>query len=444
MSRSSTLRIAYLTSQYARASDSFIRGEVEQLRRLGCQVKTFSIRAPETSQLVSAEIRREREATDDILGHSLPVLLAHLLMVCLQHPVRSWEVLRVAMACSTPGLKGRLWVFAYWLEAAYLSRQLSKHNIQHLHNHIGEGSATVAMLAATWSAIPFSITMHGPNEFDRPTLIAIREKAKRAAFVIAISRFGRSQILRWIDFADWGKVHVVRCGVGDKFLEHESEPISAPRQFVSVGRLAEQKGQMVLVEAAARLVEREVTDFHVTLVGDGPLRHALEEAIEREDLESHFSLVGWQSAEAVREAIEAAGTLVLPSFAEGLPVVFMEALALGRPVIATRIAGHPELIDDEVGWLVPPADSIALADAMHQALQADNLADKASVGRRRVEQMHNARTESERLLRLIEAAVVGGSVPPWDPELDEAYSKGAELDPQVSGHGKLKQPSSGN
>jgi colanic acid/amylovoran biosynthesis glycosyltransferase len=114
--------------------------------------------------------------------------------------------------------------------------------------------------------------------------------------------------------------------------------------------------------------------------------------------------------------------LVLPSFAEGLPVVFMESLALGRPVIATQIAGHPELLDERVGWLVPPADSLALAAAMASALESTDLAEMGCEGRRRVEKMHDAKKEATRLLRLMTAAVKQDSVPPWAPELDETYA----------------------
>lgn len=417
-----SLSVGYLTSQYARASDSFIRGEVEQLRSLGCTVHTFSIRAPDESQMVSAEIVRERNATDDILGHSFWILFYAFCCQTIAAPGRALTSLRLSFCCSTPGIKGRLWAVGYWFEAAYLARQLRAKRIEHLHNHIGEGSATVAMLAAHMAGITFSLTIHGPNEFDRPTLIALDQKIRHAAFTVAISRFGRSQILRWAEFEDWHKVHVVRCGVGDKFLTQNTIPVTNNRQFVSVGRLAEQKGQMILVEAISRLVQQGERDFHVTLIGDGPLRGPIEEAIRRDNLQPYMTLAGWQGADSVQQTIEQSSALVLPSFAEGLPVVFMESLALGRPVIATQIAGHPELIDERVGWLVPPGDSLALAAAMANALASNNLAEMGCEGRRRVEWMHDASKEAARLLRLITTAVKEGRVPAWAPELDETYA----------------------
>ena len=160
---------------------------------------------------------------------------------------------------------------AYLMEAAFLARRLRERGVGHLHDHIGEGSAAVAMLAASLAEVPYSLTIHGPDEFDIPTLLALDEKVRRSAFTVAISEFARSQLYRWSRSADWPKVHVVRCGVDADFLGRESVPAPEARRLVSVGRLAEQKGQLVLVEAAA-ILAAEGHDFEVVLVGDGPMR----------------------------------------------------------------------------------------------------------------------------------------------------------------------------
>jgi glycosyltransferase involved in cell wall biosynthesis len=395
--------IAYLTSAYARASDSFIRVEVEQLRGLGFTVHTFSVRRPESRELVSEAIRREHAATEFILEAGVARLVLSWLWTLVRSPLRMLAAGRLAARTSTPGLKGRIWPLVYLLEAAYLARRLRARGVEHLHNHIGEGSASVAMLASVLSGIPFSMTIHGPGEFDRPTLLALDEKIRRASFTVAVSEYGRSQLYRWSDRADWPRIHVVHCGLDGTFLDVGATAIPAARRLVCVGRLAEQKGHLLLVEAAGRLATEGLA-FELVLIGDGPLRGPVEQLIEQLGLQEHIRLMGWQGALAVREEILQARALVLPSFAEGLPVVFMEALALGRPVISTYIAGVPELVVPGVcGWLVPAGSVEALAVALRDALSAPihDLERLGKAGAARAAQRHDGAIETAKLAALI-------------------------------------------
>ncbi len=169
--------IAYLTSQYARAGDTFIRGEVEQLRRLGHVVHTFSVRKPGPEEVVSDEIRREREQTVYLLEAGAVRLGLAGLRRAITAPRRSLEVVRTAIRAVPAGIPGR-WVrrISYCLEAAHLADWLEAKGVGHLHNHIGENSAVVAMLAAIYADIPYSLTIHGPNEFDRPALLGLDQK----------------------------------------------------------------------------------------------------------------------------------------------------------------------------------------------------------------------------------------------------------------------------
>src|SRR5262249_48650004 len=160
------------------------------------------------------------------------------------------------------------------------AERLRAKGVRHLHNHIGESSAVVAMLAAMLRDIPYSLTIHGPDEFDRPVLLALEEKIRRAAFVAAISHFTRSQLCRWAAAEDWPKIHVVHCGLDRAFWSPVMVPVPSRPRLVNVGRLAKQKGQLLLVEAAARLRGRGL-DFELAIVGDGPLRGPLEQLIER-------------------------------------------------------------------------------------------------------------------------------------------------------------------
>lgn len=395
--------IAYLTNVYARASDSFIRAEVLELRRLGHSVHTFSVRAPAAAELVSEEIRAEHARTDYILRHGLPVLLGCALLELLRAPALALAALRLAARCSWPGIKGRLWPAAYFLEACYLSRALRKKRVDHLHNHIGEGSAVVAMLASALSGVPYSLTIHGPFEFDQPALLALGEKVRRSRFTAAVCEYGRSQLLRWTAPADWAKIHVVRCGV-----HLNGAALTAPngeRLLLCVGRLGREKGHLVLLEAVARL--RAEPGFALLIVGDGPARREIQARALALGIEERVRLTGWLPADKIREHILRCRALVQPSFAEGLPVVLMEAFALGRPVITSCIAGIPELVQAGVsGWVVPAGSVDELARALREALWADpqHLAGMGRAGAARVREQHDQVKETRRLGALIESA----------------------------------------
>jgi colanic acid/amylovoran biosynthesis glycosyltransferase len=396
------MTLAFMTSVYARSSDWFIRGEVAQMRALGCTVHTFSIRRPAARELVSDEVRREHAATEYILAAGVVRVLMAWLRTAVRSPRRALTAARIAIRIGTPGFKGRLWPFAYLVEAAYLAERLTAKRVEHLHNHIAEGSASVAMLASVLSGIPFSMTIHGPSEFDRPTLIALDEKIHRSAFTVAISEYGRSQLYRWCDYADWSKIHVVHSGLHDSFLDIGPSPILETNRIVSVGRLAEAKGLPLLVEAARRLAADGLS-FELVLIGDGPLREAIEGLVARHGLQEQILLTGPLGTEAVRAEILRSRALVLPSFAEGLPMVLMEALALGRPVIATYVAGIPELVvPGDCGWLIPAGSVEALTGAMRDALLAptEELERLGRAGADRAAREHRGAVEAAKLARL--------------------------------------------
>ena len=260
----------------------------------------------------------------------------------------------------------------------------------------------VAMLCHELGGPSFSFTVHGPEEFDKPEFLGLREKIQRAAFVIAISSFGRAQLCRWARPEDWPKLDVVRCGVDEDLLQAPVRPVPEAPRLVCVARISEQKGHLLLAEAAA-LLAADGLDFQIVLIGDGPMRGQLEAVLRRRGLGERFLLTGWLDAARVREAVQDARALVLPSFAEGLPVVVMEALALHRPVITTAIAGNPELVNDGVnGWLVPAGSVEALAHAMRAALQASpgRLEEMGRAGAALVARQHDVSREAHKLASL--------------------------------------------
>jgi len=396
--------IGYLTSLYARAGDTYIRREVEQLRRLGHTVHTFSIRKPNPGELVSEEIRREYAGTEYLLEAGAGTLALAGLRLAVATPKKFLTGIALVLRTVPPGIEKR-WIrrIGYLLEAAYLAERLAAKNVQHLHNHIGENSALVSMLAAMFRGIPYSLTIHGPGEFDRPTLLALNEKIRRAAFVVAISEFTRSQLYRWADYGDWAKIHVIYVGGSSIFLEHGPAPVPSTPRLVNIGRITEQKGQAILIHAAARLRQRG-HDFELVIVGDGPMRGEIEQLIEQFGLRGRVRITGYLSSQGVFQELLAARALVLPSFAEGLPGVFFEALALGRPVIATFIGAHSELIEPGVnGWLVPAGAVEPLAEAMAEALTAEpaELEQMGRAGAARVAEQHDPETAAEKLKDLL-------------------------------------------
>lgn len=383
-------RIAYLVNQYPKGSHTFIRREIVGLEARGVPVERFSIRSLE-GRLVDARDLEERRRTCVLLEQGVGGLLGAVVACIVGRPARFAAALGLAVRTGWRSDRGLLRNLVYLAEACLLLRELRARGVDHVHAHFGTNPATVAMLCRVLGGPPFSFTAHGPEEFDKPDLLALGEKIHRAEFVAGVSSFGRSQLYRRCAPDDWRKVEVVHCGVDASFLDAPHAPAPRAPRLVCVGRLCEQKGQLLLVEAAARLV-REGLDLRLVLVGDGELREAIEARLTRAGLERHVEITGWASGERVREELQAARAMVLPSFAEGLPVGVMEALALGRPVISTYVAGIPELVTPDCGWLVPAGSIDALVDAMREALLAapSTLDAMGRAGRERVRARHDA------------------------------------------------------
>jgi len=399
------MRIAYLTNQYPSYSHSFIRREIDGLDDCGVTVDRYSIRA--TCCLVDDDDKRERERTRAILNVGIAGLLLNLIETAVSRPIHFtralWLALRMGMRCR-PGVVRHL---AYLAEACVLLKWIRETGAQHIHAHFATNSTAVAMLCNALGGPPFSFTAHGSCDIGIAPVIALGEKIRRAAFVVTASEFGRSQLFRWCGRESWNKIAVVHCGVDEAFLNAPHVPIPDEPRFVCVGRLSSEKGQLLLVEAAA-LLAAEGTLAEIVLIGDGPMRPEIEALIARSALDDCVHITGWADADRVRREILAARALVLPSFYEGLPVVIMEAFALMRPVIATHIGGVPELVEPGVtGWLVPADSPAALAAAMRHVIEApdEELRRMARNGAERVARHHNARTEAAKLVTLFAGSI---------------------------------------
>jgi len=255
---------------------------------------------------------------------------------------------------------------------------------------------------------PYSYTMHhGAKEILCTGGVGPAEKIMRSRFVSVVSSFGRSEVWNCTEPSYWSKAHLVRCGLDAPFLETPVTPVPAAPRLVCVARISAQKGQVVLVEAAARL-KAEGIPFELVFVGDGEMRAVLEASIAEKELGDRVRITGWADGAAVRREILAARAFVLPSFSEGLPVAIMEAYALGRPVVSTYVAGIPELVQPgSSGWLVPAGAVDELVVALRDALAKSpaELSAMAAEGRRRVHDQHDCRKNAAILRDLLTGAV---------------------------------------
>ncbi len=395
----SFIKLVYLTGEYPKASHTFILREIAALRVLGAHVLPVSIRQPSIENLIGAEEEEEAKRTFFLLNAAKnPVTLIGAHAALLRTPGKWFSALRLAFQTARPGLKGRIWQMFYFLEAGVLARRLQREGADHLHNHFADSSANVAMLASKLADVPFSFTLHGPAELFEPESWHLKEKIAHAAYTFCISHFARSQAMLFSDPAHWGKLKIIHCGVTPERYETLA-PEGSGLDLLFVGRLTQIKGLRVLFEAL-EAVRATRPDVRLTLIGDGDDRAFAQAEADRL---GGVTLLGFQSQDEVAAALSKAHALVLPSFAEGVPVVLMEAMASGRPVIATQVGGVSELVENGIsGFIVPPGDTVALKDAILMlAHDPDVRHTMGAKGREKVRADFDVDQEAARILSLL-------------------------------------------
>ncbi len=396
------MKLAYFVNGHPKVSHTFIRREVMAIERLGQPVIRYALRGWDDT-LVDPDDLAEQRKTRYVLRNGVPGLLLATAKFAVDHPAKLWAGLRMAAKVAWHGDRTWLHHFVSLGEAIVLAQWCKDDGIDHIHAHFGTNSAEIVLLARSVGGPTYSFTVHGADEWDMPRQLKLREKLEHASFVVAISSFTKSQMMRWARTEDRDKVKVVHCGLDAPAFDAPLTPVPDNQRIVCVGRLCIEKGQDVLVQAVAELAKRGVR-AEVELVGDGPLRPRIESLISMHGLQKQVTLAGWASSADVFDKLRAARVMALPSTSEGLPVVIMEALALGRPVITTYIAGIPELIrDGQEGFLLPAGDLSALVNALERALltPASTLTAMAAMGRERVRERHSVDTEAAKLLALI-------------------------------------------
>ena len=407
------MKIAYLITEYPSVSHTFVRREILALERMGYDILRIGIRGWD-GPLPSEVDRHERCKTRHVLEHGLRALVLPTMQALARSPARFVSALALALRMAGRSDRSLGHHLVYLAEACRVLPWLRGFGAEIVHAHFGTNASDVAVLAAALGGPPFSVTVHGPEEFGRP--VNLREKIRRARFVVGISSFGRSQLYLSAKRRDWPKIKVVHCGLERGFYEGAPPVADGARRLVCVGRLIEPKGQAMLVEATARVRAKGIA-FELVLAGDGPDRRYLEQRIDALGLRGTVTITGWISSGRVRDEILAARALVLPSFSEGLSVVLMEAMSLRRPVLATYVGGQPELVvHGDTGWLFPAGSIDALVAVMEECLTApvERVREMGERAHRRVVCRHDIDREAEKLashFRVAAGKVIDGASP---------------------------------
>jgi glycosyltransferase involved in cell wall biosynthesis len=399
------MKLAYLLNIYPLISTTFIRREIEAIEALGQPVHRFALRHW-SGDLVDPDDIADQRRTHYILTGSKAALARDMMLAILAHPLRFFTLLPLWWRVWRNAKRGFVQHVAYLVEALAFYRRTKALGIDHVHTHFSTNATTVAMFARRMGGASYSFTVHGPDELmpGEPAALSIREKARDATFIVAITGYCRDRIAQEApDSAD--KIRIIPCGIDiDAFPFDPAPPHSA--HIICIGRLCANKGQVHIPPAVAA-VAAEFPDLVVELIGGGEDEPRIRASIAQHGVERQVILHGWGSNAYIRAQLEAARAMLLPSYAEGLPIGIMEALAIGRPVLTTRITGIPELVDAACGWIFEPGDEQAIAEALRGIMRATPEARAAmgAEGRRRVEQHHDRRKSARMLLAAIRETV---------------------------------------
>lgn len=329
------------------------------LREHGISIETASVNTADRAySSLSTEEQQAASTTFYLKSQPIATVAATTLRALLTRPAVIARGLKAAIRLEPFHLTHTLYALFYLVEAIVLGDWMRRNRLHHLHIHFSGPVASVGMIAAAAWRFPYSMTVHGPDEFFDQNEMALHQKISGASFVICISDFCRSQLMRLMPTGTWKKLLVVRLGIAPALADLPFKAAApGPLRILCTGRLVGAKGQAILLMAMASLVRRQRT-VSLVLIGDGPDRAALEDLVHQQGLEKYVTFAGGQNHHHVLESLREADLFVLPSFAEGIPVALMEAMAIGVPCISTFVAGIPELIRHEQDGLLVPAGSV--------------------------------------------------------------------------------------
>jgi colanic acid/amylovoran biosynthesis glycosyltransferase len=369
--KSQRRKVAYIMSRFPKLTETFILYEMLAMQKQGIQVQLYPLLRERT------EVMHPEALPLVLAAHYQPFLSLSILGANLhflwKKPRAYLETLWVLLRANWGSLgffTGALGIFPKVVGFAY---QMEAEGINHVHAHFASHPAAAGFIIQRLVGIPYSFTAHGSDlHRDRHMLC---EKVSEAAFVVAISNYNKELILSECQGKYRDKVTVIHCGVDTEVFRGRSnktphEKGENPFMILCIGTLHEVKGQAYLIEACRKLQERGI-DFVCHFVGDGPDRVSLTTLVDQAGLRQKIRFHGGLPRDEIARLLLDADVLATPSVPtrdgrrEGIPVVLMEAMGSGVPVIASNISGIPELVNDQyTGLLVPPRDATSLAKAL--------------------------------------------------------------------------------
>jgi glycosyltransferase involved in cell wall biosynthesis len=379
----SRLRCAYLVSRYPTVTHTFVQSEIRALRALGAEIRPVTVRRPDAAEVLSPEDAREHSATHALLPSSPVRLVRAHARAFARAPGAYLRTLLGALLMGPGGARRRVWQAFYFAEAMLLWDWLESQGLRHVHVHFANVAGDVAMLCTRYANAAggggrrwtWSLTVHGPTELLDMSAHKLAEKVSDADTTVCTSDFVRSQLMALVPQECWPRLHTIRCGI-DRERYHPpaaGRDDSEPPQILTVAGMSRRKGYDVLLEALADLAGRGA-EFGALLVGDGDERARLEAQSVALGLAGRVRFAGALGQDVVPGLYRDADVFCLPSYAEGVPTVLMEAMASELPAVATHIMGVPELIDDgHSGLLVPPGRADLLADALERLIADPDL-----------------------------------------------------------------------
>jgi glycosyltransferase involved in cell wall biosynthesis len=424
-------RLAYLMSEYPAVATVFMMREIRKLRALEFDINVASINSTGRDPAdLAIEEREEARATFYVKEQGVVAALRAHLAFFLTRPIHYVLGMLFALRLGGSDIVRLFYSVLYFSEALILGRWIESRRLKHLHVHFANPAATVGLIASRMFGLGFSMTVHGPEEFYDVTGHVLAQKIAGASFVCCIGHFTRSQLMKLSSPDQWGKLEFVPCGVDTNLFNSRGfRARPNPFEVLCVGRLAPAKGHHTLLRAMERLVKRG-REVRLRLVGDGPARASLELAVRKLDLSAHVIFEGIVNQDKIRDLYAVGDAFVLPSFAEGVPGVLMEAMAMEIACVATYVGGVPELIRPEVdGIVVPASDDRALAEAIERLIDDPQLRRRFGLaGRQRVIRYYDLDRNVARLAQVFDRRL---GFQMEHAELDHSLNvtSSAELDP---------------